>query len=206
MASPNPRNVLPKVSAKRVPDVLVHEIIDGIPYYRKGYHEVLAKTKTIQDIMGSSSLKAFIITYLIVTIGKQLDEALYSILANEAGLHLDKRNNVAGDLLIFDNNVLTIDQINKKYASVPPKICIEVDVDIDVESENESDYVILKTKKLLDFGAEKVIWFFTESKKVMIATSDADWQILDWDNEVEILDGTTCNVGKYLKDKGSEFA
>ncbi|MCE6988685.1 Uma2 family endonuclease [Dyadobacter sp. CY323] len=206
MASPNPRNVLPKVSAKRVPDVLVHEIIDGIPYYRKGYKEVLAKTKTIQDIMGSSSLQAFIITYLIVTIGKQLDEALYSLLANEAGLHLDKRNNVAGDLLIFDNKTLTINQINKKYAAVPPKICMEVDVDIVTEHADESIYIMLKTKKLLDFGAEKVIWFFTESKKVMIATSDADWQLHDWNNEIEVLDGITCNVGKYLKDKGSEFA
>ena len=64
----------------------------------------------------------------------------------------------------------------------------------------------LKTRKLLDFGAEKVIWFLTEPKKVIIATKDADWPMRDWDKDVEIMDDIVCNVGKYLKEKGSEFA
>ncbi|WP_255716686.1 hypothetical protein [Dyadobacter chenwenxiniae] len=40
----------------------------------------------------------------------------------------------------------------------------------------------------------------------MIATKDNVWQTLSWDQDVEVLDGISCNVGKYLKDKGSEFA
>jgi hypothetical protein len=201
-----PRKVSARSIATRIPNVLIYEIIDGKPYYRKGYREVLAKTKTVEDIMGSSSLQAFLITYLTIWIGKQIDEHKYHILTNEAGLHLDRKNNLAGDLLIFDSSKLTIDKINKNYANVPPVISIEVDIDIALEGLTAHSYINLKTRKLLDFGTEKVIWFLTESKKVMVATHDGDWQTSDWDEDIEVLDGITCNVGKYLKDKGSEFA
>ncbi|MCF0051044.1 Uma2 family endonuclease [Dyadobacter sp. LJ53] len=206
IASSTPHSVSPKIAAAKIPNVLIHEIIDGKPYYLKGYRDVLGKIKTVEDIMGSSSLQAFLMTYLIIWIGKQIDETKFHILANEAGLHLDKKNNLAGDLLIFDSSKLTIDKINKNYASVPPVISIEVDVRIALEGLTELSYLSLKTQKLLDFGTEKVIWFLTESKKVMIATKDNDWQTLSWDQDVEVLDGISCNVGKYLKDKGSEFA
>ncbi|TDE11588.1 Uma2 family endonuclease [Dyadobacter psychrotolerans] len=206
IASPGPRKVLPKITAKSIPSVLIHEIIDGKPLYRKGYREVLAKTKKIEDIMGSSSLQAFLITYLTIWIGRQIDDDKYFILTNEAGLHIDNGNNLAGDLLIFDNRTLTIDKINKHYADVPPKISIEVDIDIALDEWTEHSYMSLKTKKLLDFGVQKVIWFLTASKKVMIAVPQGDWQLRDWDKDVEILDGIICNVGNYLKEKGSEFA
>ncbi|WP_159468971.1 Uma2 family endonuclease [Dyadobacter sp. 3J3] len=207
IASIGPAQVLTKNIDTEIPSVLIHEIIDGKPLYRKGYREVLAKTKNVDDIMGSSSLQAFLITYLTIWIGKQIDDGKYTILTNEAGLHIDTGNNLAGDLLIFDNHILKIEKINKKYADVPPKISIEVDIDIALEGElSENAYISLKTKKLLEFGAEKVIWFLTESKKVMIATADANWQTYDWDTSIEILDGISCNVGEYLKEKGSEFA
>ena len=207
IASSNPQKFLPKkISAGNIPDVLIHEIIDGIPLYRKGYRDVLAKTKTVEDIMGSSSLQAFLITYLTIWIGKQLDDHKYHILTNEAGLHLDKKNNLAGDLLIFDSSKLTIDKINKTYANIPPIISIEVDIDIALEDLTARSYINLKTQKLLDFGADKVIWFLTESKSVLIATQDEAWQTLSWDQDVDILDGISCNLGKYLKSKGSEFA
>lgn len=206
IASSNPHGISPKIAAAKIPNVLIHEIIDGKPYYWKGYREVLNKTKTVEDIMGSSSLQAFLITYLTIWIGKQIDEIKYNILTNEAGLHLDKKNNLAGDLLIFDSSKLTIDKINKNYASVPPIISIEVDVEISLDGFTEQHYISLKTKKLLDFGVDKVIWFLTEPKKVLIATKDSEWQTFSWDHDIEILDGITCNVGKYLKDKGSEFA
>lgn len=205
IASTGPGNVLTAVSEKDIPNVLIHEIIDGKPLYRKGYRDVLAKTKSIEDIMGSSSLQAFLITYLTIWIGKQVDDEKYFLLTNEAGLHIDKRNNLAGDLLIFDSQKLTIDKINKRYADVPPKISIEVDIDISLEEHTENSYIKLKTNKLLDFGTEKVIWFLTTSKKVMIAKPN-NWQVYDWNKDVEILKGITCNVGAYLKEKGSEFA
>ncbi len=206
IASPDPRKILSRIPAKNVPNVLIHEIINGQPLYRRGYREVLSQTKKIEDIMGSSSLQAFLITYLTIWIGRQIDDAKYTILTNEAGLHIDKNNNLAGDMLIFENEVLTIEKINNHYASVPPKIAIEVDTDIALEELKEHSYMTLKTKKLLEFGAEKVIWFMTESKNVMIATPHGNWEIQDWDKDVSIMDGIVCNVGKYLKERGSEFA
>ena len=207
IASSNPQRVLPKtISAKNIPDVLIHEIIDGIPLYRKGYRDVLAKTKTVEDIMGSSSLQFFIIDYLLRLLYKGIDENQYIIATNEAGIHIDKRNNLSGDMMLFDRDVLTIDKINKHYAQVHPKISIEIDLDIELETFTQEGYMNIKTKKLLDFGADKVIWFLTQSKSVMIATNDGTWKTVDWNEDVEILDGITCSVGKYLKDKGSEFA
>ncbi len=206
IASANPRKVLPKIPAKNIPNVLIHEIIDGKPLYRKGYRDVLAKTKTIEDIMGSSWLQFFIVDYILGLIYSQINRSKYLVATNEAGLHLDKRNNLAGDILLFDREILTIDKIDKHYSNVPPKISIEIDLDIELEDLTENAYMTLKTRKLLDFGAEKVIWFLTEPKKVIIATKDADWQMRDWDKDVEIMDDIVCNVGKYLKEKGSEFA
>ncbi|QRR03225.1 Uma2 family endonuclease [Dyadobacter sandarakinus] len=206
IATPYPSNASHKIGGQTVPNVLIHEVIDGKPLYRKGYREVLAKTKAVEDIMGSSSLQAFIITYLTIWIGRHMDDNKYTILSNEAGLHLDKGNNLAADLLIFDNHQLTIDKINKRYAGVCPKICIEVDISIALEDQSENAYINLKTKKLLDFGTEKVIWFLTESRKVIIAQLNEEWTISNWDVPVHILDDITCNVGAYLKEKGSEFA
>jgi hypothetical protein len=206
IASPGPRKVLPKIPAKNIPNVLIHEIIDGKPLYRKGYREVLAKTKKIEDIKGSSSLQFFIIDYLLGLLYPSIDRSRYIIATNEAGLHLDRRNNLARDILIFDKGILTIDKINKHYSHVPAKISIEIDLDIELEDYTENSYITVKTKKLLEFGAEKVIWFMTESKNVMIATPHGNWEIQDWDKDVTVMDGIICNVGKYLKEKGSEFA
>ena len=133
IASANPRKVLPKIPAKNIPSVLIHEIIDGKPLYRKGYRDVLAKTKTIEDIMGSSSLQFFIVDYILGLIYSQINRSKYLVATNEAGLHLDKRNNLAGDILLFDREILTIDKIDKHYSNVPPKISIEIDLDIELE-------------------------------------------------------------------------
>ena len=206
IASPGPRKVLPKIPAKNIPSVLIHEIIDGKPLYRKGYREVLAKTRKMEDIMGSSSLQFFIIDYILRILYRNVNDEKYIIATNEAGLHVDRKNNLAGDILIFDKDILTIDKINKHYSNVPPKISIEIDLDIELEGLTEYSYISLKTRKLLEFGAEKVIWFLSESKNIMIATPHNNWEIQDWDKDVEIFEGIICNVGKYLREKGSEFA
>lgn len=49
---PGEAEVLKKVSRKRkIPDSLVREIIDGKPFYYKGYKDVLRKKKTKEDII-----------------------------------------------------------------------------------------------------------------------------------------------------------
>ncbi len=190
----------------KVPEYLIYEIMDGKPIHYKGYREVLAGTKTYADIMGSSTLQALIVTQLILTIGRQLNEELFTMLSSEAGLHLDKRNNLAGDILIFDNATLPIDAIDEFYAQVPPRVVIEVDIAADPTDVDTDGYIFQKTQKLLNFGVEKVIWVTTQAKKVTVATQDADWQIKDWHKDIDVLDGVSFNIGAYLTKKGSPYA
>ena len=193
-------------TGKKIPDYLVRETLNGKRLYYKGYREVLTGNKTFSEIMGSSSLQSLLVTHLIILLGKTLDETKYTILSSEAGLHLGKNNNLAGDILIFENTALPIQSINEQYASVAPKVVIEVDITIDSPEMQADHYLHEKTQKLLDFGVEKVIWILTPSKKVMVATQAADWQTQNWSKDVEILDGIIFNLGSYLTKKGSAFA
>ncbi|MCU0340005.1 MAG: Uma2 family endonuclease [Spirosomaceae bacterium] len=207
VAHKSPYKPAPRISAKKIPKALVYEIMDGKPVYYHGYKEVLTGTKTIGEVMGASSLQVFMIQHLLRILFRGLDEKKYHILTNEAGLHINRRNNLSGDIVIYENSVFPVKAANKNYFAVPPKIQIEIDIDADVEDwGNENGYMHLKINKLLDFGVEKVIWITSFSKKVLVATKDENWQIIDWHKPIEILDGLTFNIGQYLQDEGSEFA
>lgn len=156
--------------------------------------------------MGSSGIQSLIIAYLQRLLFTQLDEGKYTIFSNESGLDLDQRNNLAGDILIFDNVSLPIGAVDEHYVAVPPKIVIEVNITADPLDMEADTYLFTKTQKLLDFGVKKVIWITTKTKKVTVATPQADWQVKDWHKEVEILAGIAFNVGGYLVEKGSAFA
>jgi hypothetical protein len=206
IASPKPGFNIPENALEEsIPTSFIREIIDGKPYYYKGYREVLAGNMNIEGIMGCSSLQTYIISYILGIFYDQINRAKYIIATNEPGLHINRRNNLASDIMIFDKDVLTIDKIDLRYIQVPPTLSIEVDTDVELEEVTESEYVTLKTMKLLEFGAEKAIWFFTETKKVMIATP-GNWTTFDWEHEVMLMPGAMCNVGQYLQSKGSRFA
>ncbi len=206
-ASNSPQKTLPHIPAKSIPAALIYEIIDGQPIYFKGYREVLKKQKTIEEIMGSSTLQGFIIEYILRILFRKLDEKRFHILTNEQGLHLSEKNNLSADIAIFEKEKLSVKLADKQYASVPPKIQIEVDINADTEDfASPVSYTYLKTEKLFEFGVEKVIWILSESKKVMVATPNEDWQIVDWHKEIEILDGLSFCIGQYLKEEGSPFA
>jgi hypothetical protein len=187
---------------RKIPDYLVREWIDGKPFYYKGYKEVLNKKKTLEDIMGSSTLQAYIIAFLMEVIIEGKLKKKYEILTNEAGLHLDKRNNLSADILIYNPTVMTPEKINKQYADVPAKVQIEVDITIELEDLKDYQYVEKKINKLHQFGTEKVIWVLTNIKKVMVAVPNQPWQTYDWNNDIELLDDVTFNIGVYLKEKG----
>ncbi|AQG81916.1 Uma2 family endonuclease [Spirosoma montaniterrae] len=190
----------------KVPEYLIYEIMDGKPIHYKGYRDVLGGTKTYSEIMGSSSLQSLIVTHLVIWLGKQIDDSQFTILSSEAGLHLDRRNNLAGDILVFDNATLPIEAIDEFYAQVPPKIVIEVDISADPTDMDTDSYIFKKTQKLLNFGVERVIWITTQAKKVTVATPHDDWQVKDWHKDIEVMEGLSFNVGRYLTQKGSPFA
>ena len=206
-ATKSPRKTLPRIPAKKIPAALIYEIMDGKPIYYKGYREVLKNEKTIEEVMGASNLQVTIIEYILITLYRTLDLKLYRILTNEVGLHLDKKSNLSGDILIYDKNVLPVKAADKYYISVPPKVQIEVDIAAELEGMlSETSYLQQKTDKLFQFGVEKVIWVLSDSKKVIVAIPNDNWKIIDWHKEIEIIDGIGFCIGRYLKDEGSPFA
>jgi Uma2 family endonuclease len=190
--------------AKLIPKSLIYEVIDGKPLYYEGYKDVLANKKTSEEIVGASGLQSYIIYYLLKVLYAKLDDRKYRFLTNEIGTHLDKINNLSGDIYIYEKSKLSPDKINTHYIEVAPKIAIEIDIRIDLSDEKDFGYVFTKTHKLLDFGVEKVFWIFTKHQKVMVATKDQDWLTKNWNQEIELLDGEYFNIGQFLADEGVE--
>lgn len=190
---------------RKVPDYLVYEMIDGTPIYYRGYRSVLNKTKKIDDIVGSSALQGVIGSFVLRVLYKFLDDSNYWVLTNEVGMHLDHRNNVSGDILIYEKSRLKASNINTGYAKAPANIAIEVDTKADLSILTFQQYLKLKTTKLHKFGVDKVIWILTASKQVIVAEPDKDWLLIDWNKDIEIINGITFNIGGYLKEKGIEL-
>ncbi|WP_421797502.1 Uma2 family endonuclease [Haliscomenobacter sp.] len=206
-ATKSPRKKLPRIPAKDIPAALIYEIMDGKPVYYKGYREVLNNEKTLEEVMGASTLQGFIVAYILKTLYRNLDDNLYNILTNEQGLHLNRKNNLSADIAIYEKTKLSAAQADKHYATLPPKIQIEVDINADMDEElSETSYIQQKTDKLLTFGVEKVIWVLSDSKKVIVATPHDNWQMIDWHKDIEVVDGVGFCIGRYLKEEGSEFA
>jgi Uma2 family endonuclease len=177
----------------KVPPCLVKEILDEIPVYYKGYKAVVRKEKTLEDIIGASGLQIFIVRYLFRLLDRNLDENLFYVFTGEGGLHLDKGNNLSGDVLVFEKSMLTPDLIDTHYLNIPPLIDIEVDVEIDNSTFSDFKYIQKKTKKLLEFGTQKVIWILTKTKTIIVAEPNKDWLMIN---------NINFNVQNYLIKEG----
>ena len=186
----------------KIPPQLIYEEMDGIPIYYRGYKDVLNKNKTLDDIMGSSQLQSLIVSLLLKYLFKNLDENHYEAYTNEVGLHLSKGNNLASDIAIYKTSDLADYPIDDTYFNIPPKIAIEVDTKAELTEIKWEKYLKKKTKKLLAFGVEKVIWILTASQQVILAESEKDWLIRDWDKPFAIIDEHSVNLGEMLKAKG----
>ena len=187
---------------RKVPDALIYETMDGEPLYYRGYREVMSGKKNIGEIMGSGSLQAVLVAYINRILIKNLDEDSYWIFTNESGVHIDHRNNLAHDVAVYDKKILSPAKITTKYVDVPSRLAVEIDIKADLSNQRHYDYVNLKTQKLLDFGTETVIWIFTETQKVMTAPKNQDWLIVNWDKDIELMDGFPFNIEKYLNKEG----
>lgn len=196
----------PVSTRKQLPvalESLIYEVMDGKPLYYRGYEDVLAGRKSPEEIMGSSSLQWVLASYFMRVMIRQLDEKKYWFASNEAGVHIDHRNNLSHDVAIYDKQVLTPDKINTKYADVPAIMAVEIDVKADISKVADFNYVNRKTKKLLDFGSDKIIWVFTSTQQVMIAERSADaWLTMNWHRDLELLDGQIFNIGQFLEQEG----
>jgi Uma2 family endonuclease len=186
----------------KVPEYLIKEVLDGLPVYYKGYKAVLRKEKSLEEIMGASGLQLLIIRYLFRLLDRALDENLFYVFTGEGGLHIGKGNNVAGDILVYEKQKLTPNFINEHYLQIPPLINIEIDVEIDNANFTDYEYIDRKTKNLLAFGVQKVLWILTKTKQVIVAEPDQDWLVIDWHKDIEIFHGITFNIPAYLEKEG----
>lgn len=190
---------------QQIPKNLIKEIIDGIPFYYRGYKEVINKTKKLQDVMADSGLQLFIKRYIFQLLIQGLPPEKYEVFMGEVGSHLAHKINMSLDLVVYDAKKLTPDKITTKYIDVVPKIVVEIDVNVEMNDE-QSDlfeaYVLRKVKRLHQYGAEKVIWIFTQSKTVITTSPEGNWQVNQWDKTINILEDVSFNIAEYLTKKG----
>lgn len=203
--APRPTKVAKR---KSPPEFLIKEWVMGIPVYYKGYREVWNNRKKLEDIMADGMLQAIIKNWLHLFLGQHLNLSKYWILAGEIGSHLAHRKNASHDLVIIEKALLPPSKVSNHYADVPPKVVIEIDTEVEFGDTPRSmeEFVHRKTQQTLDFGTEKVIWIFTSSRKILVATPNADWTISDWNKNIEVLDGVQFNLAEYIAQEGIGLA
>jgi Uma2 family endonuclease len=185
-----------------LPSILVYEELNGRKLYRKGYKKFLNRTKTIEEIMGCSSLQAAIVSVFLSYLYRQVEDEGYEIMTNEAGLHISLGNNLSSDIILYDSEDFLKYRLDEHYFSVAPKVVIEVDVKIELEDMDATDYWTTKTDLLLGFGVEKVVWVFTEDKKIILAEPNKKWIECDWVEDFELLPNHILNLQKRIDKKG----
>jgi Uma2 family endonuclease len=194
-----------KPKIRKIPSYLVYEEMNGKPLPYKGYLDVLSGKKKFEEIMGSSSLQSIIVYIIGLYIGNKINRKKYFVGTNEAGLHIGHGENLANDIAIYERANTVLDD---KYFTKAPKIVIEIDIKIDLsESEwtNEWDYVIEKSKKMLNFGTEKVIWITTKSKKIFVSSPTERWYIVNFDEDIPLFDNVTLNLAKIFEEEDIVF-
>lgn len=186
---------------KKIPDSFIYEILDGKPLYYKGYKQAIKNNQTAESIMGASTLQAFIVAYLVKLLYEAYDNN-FLIFTGEPGLHIDHKNNLGGDILVYDEKVFPYSKLSNHYSNVPAELQIEVDITTELEDMSETGYIKKKTNTLLDFGTKKVIWVFTSTQQVLVAEKDKDWLWINWNKPVQVRKEHSFCIGKYLEEKG----
>jgi hypothetical protein len=182
---------------------LVYEEIDGRPIFYKGHQRILVSQLNPEDIRGSSVSQSLVISLILRHLYRFLDASVYEILTNELGLHLSKGNNLSADIAIYNKQLHPLDVYSGTYASTPPHVVIEVDLKADVNDfASPVDYYLTKTRKLLTFGVEKVIWVSTQTHTIMAAGTGEDLKPQDWHTPITILPSLTLSIGALVTEAG----
>lgn len=200
MGVATPKKLSPE-ERKRLLKVLVYERTkSGKVIYYRDYKKVLKGEKSPEEVMGSGELQsillALLISFLKLNLGKD-----FIISGGELGFFIGPKRYRSLDIAIFKKSDLT--QPSDKYTRIPPLVVIEIDTKADLSKYGSfEEYMLEKTQELLDAGVEKVIWFITRVKKVMVAEKGKDWITKDWDSDIEVLKGVKLNLYKLLKEEG----
>lgn len=191
-----------RLSARTIPPVLIYEMWQGKPVYYKGYRDVLAGKKSIIEVMSCSDLQGVLVSLLNIYLGSVINRKKYLLATNEIGIHLALNDNLGNDVTIFEKE--KISKLKGKYFDIPPNVVIEVDIKADVTDfpNREDGYIVEKAQKLLDFGVRKIIWIITGTQKVyVIDRNDPTWYIINWSENISIIDDCVLNIKQLLDDE-----
>jgi hypothetical protein len=190
-----------KKGRPKIPDYLVYEILGNRKIYYRDYQKVLSGELPPEAVMGSSDLQAWIVALIVRFLAKTLNFKKYLLLTNEVGYFYTPQRK--GKWLNLDIAIVSREKFKKPsgtYLRIPPEVVIEVDTKADLSKLGDR-YFIEKTEKLLKSGIKKVVWVFTEQKKLQIAEEGKPWLIVDFDYEFEIVDGVKINLKKLLEEE-----
>lgn len=189
-------------STRSIPPALIYEMWNGKPVYYRGYRDVLAGKKTIEEIMSCSDLQGVLVALLTIYLGGHINRKKYLLATNEIGLHLAVGDNLGNDVVIFEKE--KVGKLKGKYFDIPPKIVVEVDIKADVSDfEGKLDgYLIQKSEKLMAFGVEKILWVITSAQKVyIIDRNDPTWYVVNWSENIAVIDDCILNIKQLLDEE-----
>ncbi len=186
-----------QVSDLTVPDALIYEMVNGKPIYYAGWRDVIIGKKQIEQVMASCLIQSYLVGETFAAAHRQLRKK-YILGTNEAGLKFQKGDWRAADIAIWTKESLKNTPLHAHYSEIIPEIVIEVDTKADLS--DLPNYYFDKTKQLHERGVRRVIWILTSSEKVMVAERGQAWTVDDWSKTVEIVDGSTVNVGELIAD------
>ncbi len=183
--------------------VLTYEKVRGKPIYYRDYRKVLKGELPPEAVMGSSELQSLIISLIL----KYLFDALpdeFTALTSELGFFTSPGSFRSLDIAIYRKEDMK--NPTDGYTRKAPIVVIEIDTKADLSRYSSfEEYMYEKTTDLLDAGVQKVIWYITRVKKVLIAESGRDWITTDWSRDVEILKGIRLNLKKLLDGEGIQI-
>jgi len=185
-----------KGAVQKIPTKLIYEMVKGKPIYYKGFKQYLKGNKQIEEIMGSSKLQSLIIAELIFLLRTFVGDD-YLIFTNEIGIQFSKKSWRAADIAMIKSE--KVKNLDNKYLAVAPELVIEIDTKAELhEIENPLGYYQEKTDELIKFGVEKVVWIFTDTKKILIAEKNKPWLMSDWKDKTEIRKGLVIDLEKIV--------
>lgn len=202
----NPPRKRSRSSTRTVPQALVYETWQGKPVYYKGYRDVLTGTKAIDEVMSCSDLQGVLVSLLNGYLFSTIDRKRYLISTNEIGIHLAAKDNLVNDLAIFEKE--KVGKLKGKFFDIPPKVVVEVDIKADLVDflNRENGYIMEKSQKLLDFGVERILWIVTDTRKVyVIDRNDPTWYVVNWSENITVLDDCILNINQLLADEAIDF-
>jgi Uma2 family endonuclease len=192
-----------KQTRRAVPDFLIREVVEGVPFYYPGFRSVLNKTKKMEDVMADSVFQSTLKNEIGDFLKSRLNRKQYRVLSGETGLHIGPRNNLGLDIVVYDKSILTPDKVVERYADVPAELVVEIDVKVEVDEKEKdlfNDFVVPKTKRLLAFGTKKVVWYFSRTRTVLVAESSQKWTIQEWREPVELLPGVVLDIYRLMEE------